>query len=307
MARLFWTPAVAFGFAMHLAVPVIAQVAPEQPKQNETASQRKNGDGEKQSVPFSIPVRVLEVPEEVEMSERYRQEASQREEEDLLAQKSMAGSTQEIVLWTKVQVILAALGTLALIVTILLNRTATLAAISASKAADESNKLAKSQVALQNRPWIVSLGWQIRGNGEQGAVEAYGFDFQWRNFGITPAINLVMITAPADSDTDFPNGEPNFTASAKRAGEQVIGPQSNFSSPAVWFTPEQIFASAQTPIRIRGAVKYDTLFDELIGRRTDVAIDIRYVGRAGLDQIKAGNISTHNFEATAVGAISKMT
>jgi len=111
-----------------IANPALSQQA----EQQEPQSQGEGSAEQSNPTPFSVPVRILENPEQAEADKRSQQEASQREIEDLTAQQGMAKGTQDIVWLSKLQLALAFAGTLALLYTIALNRRATNAAVTAN-------------------------------------------------------------------------------------------------------------------------------------------------------------------------------
>lgn len=220
-----WLAGIALGLAFSLSGPLSAQVSPEQSEPNQAEGQRQESGGQAGPAPFSVPVRILEEPEESESAEREQQKATQREIEDLLAQQSMADSTKEIVFWTRLQVVLATLGTIALIYTILLNRKATLAAI---RAADT----ARDAIGVE-RAWILLLGqsiYQMRDVVVNGVLhdQVVGFDLRWQNFGRSPAVNAVGYADFRIVDAE--KAIPKFVATAKPDNSSSVVAQGTWIS-----------------------------------------------------------------------------
>jgi hypothetical protein len=132
------------------AFPLSAEEAkPDQPK-----SQGENQAEDHKSFEPSIPIRILENPKKSEADKRQEQEDTKREIEDLAAQKTMAKATEDIVWYTKLQLILAALGTAVLLYSLALTRMATSAAVNATEAAQNDLKLAHPPKLRITRPLI---------------------------------------------------------------------------------------------------------------------------------------------------------
>lgn len=96
MPTRYWIIAIALGLTF-TTTQLSAQSANEA-VENQANGDRQDGSRKQQASPLGIPVRILEQPEQAEDAKRQREEAGQREKENLIAQKSMANSTEEIVL-----------------------------------------------------------------------------------------------------------------------------------------------------------------------------------------------------------------
>ena len=136
-----WLAAIAFGVAA-LSGSSSAQ-SPEKAKPNQPESQGQNSGGDGRAAPFSVPVRILEQPEESESAKLEKEVAAKREVEDLLAQQSMANLTEQIVFWTKLQFALGVGGTIALLYMFHLTRKATKAA---EAAVDITRQIGQSEI-----------------------------------------------------------------------------------------------------------------------------------------------------------------
>jgi hypothetical protein len=165
-------------------------------KEELAQGQWRKESGENSASPLGIPIRIVEEPEKAQDAQRQQKESSQREVEDLLAQQSMAKATEEIVVWTRLQFLLAFFGTGALIYSLHLNRKATNAAVAASEAARDA-------IGVE-RAWVTHL-FPHYGNvadsrviipTPEGQVEKYiksGLIFRiaWQNSGRSPALGVI--------------------------------------------------------------------------------------------------------------------
>ena len=196
---------------------------------------------------------------------------------------------------------MATIGAAALIYSLYLNRRATYAAVAASTAATESNRIAREQ----QRAWLTFRGWEVAGYGEPGHIQHYIIKIGWRNTGATPAFRVMVLTAPIDNPI-FKDGVPNF-GGVDDDDRVVVGPNGEFMSPDQGFTPEQIFDAKTTVIIIRCAISYDTAFVDLHDRRTDTTFEVRYIGAASLDGLRQGNFVPANLQVRPLGGKSAMT
>ena len=76
------------------------------------------------------------------------------EHHDLNAQKSMAKSTETIVLWTKISMALAAVGAILIWLTLVETRKTTKAAVKATDEATATNEIARKQYQAGFKPWL---------------------------------------------------------------------------------------------------------------------------------------------------------
>jgi len=157
---------------------------------------------------IGIPVRVISMPSAVE--DKQRSEASAKiEEENLNAQKSVAASTVAMVGLTKTQIFIAAIGTLGLLFSLILNWYATRAASLAATAAMNSNRLAREIAWTDRRPWLSISTPEITsvhlvGSGFFGGDDSYWFEYSVKisNSGKTPAMKVHVWHAMADIGDD---------------------------------------------------------------------------------------------------------
>lgn len=181
MFKRAWVAGILLGLSFSLAGPVIAQ-SPEQPEENQTENDGQNQSGFSGNTVFGFTVRLFEEPEESESSKRQQKEAAEREENDLIAQKSMADSTKEIVWLTKIQLALALAGTFALLWTLYLNRRATDAAVNAVKVTRE---IGEKQV----RAYIGRETDILKNSVDHGSNKPIGIQVgvSLKNYGNSPA------------------------------------------------------------------------------------------------------------------------
>jgi len=132
------------------------------------------------------------------LEDKQRSEASTKiEEENLNIQKSVATSTLAMVGLTKAQIIIAAIGTLGLLFSLILNWRATRAASLAAAAAMNSNRLAEENAWADRRPWLSISTPEITsvhlsGSGWDGGDDSYWFEYTVKlsNSGKTPATKV---------------------------------------------------------------------------------------------------------------------
>ncbi|MDF1608492.1 hypothetical protein PZ897_09920 [Hoeflea sp. YIM 152468] len=268
---------------------VVAQ-SPEQSEQNQAEGQRQD-DTRNQSPPsFSIPIRILEEPEQSESSKQQEQESAKREKQDLAAQKSMAESTKEIVWITKVQIGLAVFGAVALLYSLHLNRMS-------ARAAVDAVKIARANAEAELRAWVGYAHWSMDCFGKTGKVEAYLFRIHWKNYGVTPAKKVVAVAGSPEDPTKFGSDGPLFPF----IGDGAVNPPGVvFQTEPLTLTPEDVLATRERPVRLRSAIRYDCVFDGMNVRVSDVTIEIRYIGKAGIEAIRVGAINPDNFAVAPI-------
>lgn len=158
------------------------------------------------SMPISLPVRIIDGPPKT-IAERQASEASEgREIENLAAQKSVAESTRFIVGLTFAQIVLALLGTLALLITLYF----TSKSLAQSVTANENTRMAiktehentqrsiRAYLGVNNINQIVALQ-EPRPMVEGEEADTFLIvDFQ--NFGQTPALDVIVFVRPAFHD-----------------------------------------------------------------------------------------------------------
>ena len=147
----------------------------------EALDQQTEGDGQNAGkgspAPLGLPVRILEDPEEVESAKRAQSRAEQREIDDLVAQQNAAEAAEGAFKVGIAQTILAFFGTLALIYSLLLNRTATKAAVDAVKVSERTG-------VAQVRAYVGIAVSEVRLTG--GPITT---DIEFKNFGQSAARN----------------------------------------------------------------------------------------------------------------------
>ncbi|MEQ8481847.1 MAG: hypothetical protein RIC18_14410 [Hoeflea sp.] len=249
----------------------------EQPVDNQSKSDRQDDSSKSKAAPFGFPVRILEEPEESESSKRQQKESAEREEKDLVAQESMANSTEQIVLWTKLQFVLAAAGTLALLYTIHLNRRATKAAVEASDAARDALGAERAWIANNTITRAFLTNAVIDDVLEP---EAFGFLLEWKNFGRSPAILREIIshhriTAPDEPVPEFIMPETSFTPRTS-----LIAPGVGFQSgiQAIRYSEYTQLQERKQRLYIYGRVRYSDTFNPELVRETQFCAELQFNG-----------------------------
>lgn len=253
--------------------------------QEQTQSQRERQYSGDKPFRFGLPVRILEEPEEAEDAKRQQQESAQREIDDLIAQQSMANSTEEIVLWTRLQFLLAFGGTCALIYSLHLNRTATNAAVKAADAAREA--------LGAERAWLTFRRFEagtVEGSEIVGVKINKGFllQLEWTNCGRSPSIRTnIFVTKKVIGRAET---IPVFEASEVPAdqGYGICGPSMTVWSPTIFLNDEETanFKSKAVRVIVYSKVTYrDTMSPEVV-RSTELCAEILYEGEKAVGDSK---------------------
>jgi hypothetical protein len=168
-----------------VAVPANSQNLSEQiqPLKEEYGSNFKD---------FSVPVRIIESPDEAQHTIQLQHDNSERELRNLFAQESVAKSTEKIVWLTILQCILAAIGTIALIYSLLLNRIATQAALHAAQAARDTVNISSETAKRELRAYVSVDPTKI---GTVMIDKIIRVPLTIRNCGNTPASDMSVCTA----------------------------------------------------------------------------------------------------------------
>jgi hypothetical protein len=185
-----------FFASMVLATHVCAQEAKGVPPKAPSQQEGKNGkasDTQPNASEPSIPVRIVESPEETQRTRDREGASDKHESDDLKAQQRAADSAdrsataaewQVITAWWQVGVGIS--GILALLVTIGFTIRATNAAVAASNAAMEANKDARELFASEQRPWLALKRPEISASLDDGEISLF-FSINAENTGNTPA------------------------------------------------------------------------------------------------------------------------
>lgn len=174
---------------------ISCSVSAEEAKPDQAKSQGATQGAQDKTRPFSLPVRVIEYPEQSEADKRQQNESRQREVKDLAAQQSMADGTQDIVWLSKLQLFLASFGALALLYSLHLTR--------------EATKAAKDAIHLDNRPWLdfeVKVASDVDRNDTDNYPKGIGVDIQVvvTNYGKSPALGVrTTVTEVLPREWDF--------------------------------------------------------------------------------------------------------
>jgi len=166
----------------------------------------------------ALRIRIVEPPEEAKTRERREAISAQNEKEDLEAQKGMAVSAAYTMYFTGLQIILSIGGFAGLFYTLYLTWTAT-------RLAEESNKITRESAQRQLRPYIVYEATKtsvVRVDGD--GRKRLELDISLRNSGLSPGILTAISNA-------------NYAP----IGKGKWGPRENAWRPArIVFGPNQI-------------------------------------------------------------------
>lgn len=248
----------------------------------------------------ALPVTIVESPQDAEHARDREQKADEHEADDLDAQRRAASAAERSattaegqIIPTWIQATVAIVGTAALLITIWFSIRATNAAVLSAKLAKEAIDVARDTAQIELRAWIGHDLVNVSGLGVEGAVDHYIFVMSFKNVGATPASGLIGAFARA-TEKCFSGPEVDFSDSFPT----VMAPSVTFSGAPIAFTPAEIIGMRERPQRIRGAVRYDTVFPAISQRQTDITIEIAYIGKADLAEITRGGISPGSFSFT---------
>jgi hypothetical protein len=129
--------------------------------------------------PFRLPVVIIETPDQAAINDQRYQDSRQRELDDLSAQQSMAKSTARIEVYTLFEIGLAALGTVALVISLYLTTRAL--------------RITREFGMIQMRAYVfcekTTIEWDESRvptvTTQQRSIKM--IVFHWRNSGLTPA------------------------------------------------------------------------------------------------------------------------
>ncbi|BCG77800.1 hypothetical protein [Mesorhizobium sp. 113-3-3] len=256
-----------------------AQGVADQTIPSQSEGRRQGNGGNNSTQPFSVPVRILEEPEEAESTKLEKQEAAQREIDDLAAQQGVDQSTKKLVLLTIAQTVLAFFGTIALLYSLLLNRKATYAAVEASTAAREA-------IGVE-RAWLTFSGMRNEFHTDlkmpDGVVHAKAIAFspKWMNTGRTPALKSEALSM--GNIIGFEDPIPEFTPK-DNDGEvmaMVIGPGVTVNSFPFYVVGDNLTAllGRHKRVAIYSKVTYADVYQPGITRCSECCISIKYKGQ----------------------------
>ena len=277
---------------MCLIVTFAPQLASESRAQGDTAASASASQQQNEPAPPSVIQ-----PQMTELD--YRISCVRPEDHDaadLCEQRRMAQAAEEAVFWARWQTLISVLGFSAVFVSLILSAVATRAASRAAKAAENA-------IVVENRAWISFRQWNF-GIDNDGTSAHPHFRFLWINKGKTPALNIQAWTGRAEAECFKGGLEIAFDESTTN---MPIGPDGEFRSAPIFFTPQEIMASSQIPIRIRHSVRYKTAFPDLGERFSDLTLEVIYRGTAGIGEIAVGHIGPENFAVRPIGEFNRMT
>ncbi len=181
------------------------------PKDNAGQTRTQSETAPEQPPPPPLTVQQLRPPPPA-CDERC-QAAEEREKDDLIAQRSMASSAEDLVGLTLGQILLGIAGVGLLFYTLHLTRQANRAAIRAAKAAEDAVEATTDTAKQQLRAYISSgrILWRTYETGEPKQVTGYGVAIEWKNNGATPArrgraaANLTITKDSLPQDFKYPD------------------------------------------------------------------------------------------------------
>lgn len=129
---------------------------------------------------------------------------------DCLQQQSSA-TDRSLLIATTIGIALSAIGTMALVITIVLSHKATEAAVEAADAAKLAVSLARDSAAREFRPYVSFEKHSLAWNHNNGVVTSWSVRIHWQNTGVTSAsdvrsrTNFAVIPGKLPPDFDFPD------------------------------------------------------------------------------------------------------
>lgn len=255
-------------FAVVLGAIALASLGQAQESEEQTHRGTNEEEAAANNFPVPLPVVVIEPEETAVASQRAKEETTQREKEDLIAQQGMDSATRRMANFALWQTILIAIGTVALIYTLWLTRKA---AGSAQAAVDVTREIGQKQAmayvhvvqafipkrATKDAPTLASISGK-----ERARVE-----IQLENIGATIAKNVKVRFEVFDEtlkdakfrEIDYSNEEPLSNIAPKQK------PVSSIISDlpkVIKETEASQTSEAGLSLRIlRGEVVYDDVFD----------------------------------------------
>lgn len=147
-----------------------------------------NASNKHSAPPFSVPVRILEQADNKTDADRMREaEADQRDKEDLVTQQEMSKFAQWTFFLSVGQFILAIIGALGLLITLVLTRRSLVAAEQATKTSVQAVTLTQKISERELRAYVLVEETEIRYLPNGASEVIIGF----KNTGQTPALDLV--------------------------------------------------------------------------------------------------------------------
>lgn len=281
-----WLFITAVGLA--LASPTLAQTpddqgvtqgSPTPESQTATSTEDDNTSAEG----FSLPVRIIESPDESKRSGEIERQTQEHDAADLEAQQRAAKAAEDSARaaewqkWPTVwQVRLGFVAAFGLIVSLILNVVATKAAFKAIGVAEDIGKRELRAYMNYGIPVVIGAGDEADLSVRVGVY----FFPAFKNFGVTPA-NKAMVTSvrhviePTESVP--PVQKPTEPPPDGFKGAQV-GPQSHHSGYRILFTLDELrrFSAAGKRMIISARIDYEDVFGE--PHYTEACIEVDVVG-----------------------------
>lgn len=184
---------------VYIALTTLGQA--QEKTQNEQGQATTQQEPSK-SLPFSIPIHIVEDKTATEARKTGEYKTSQREIEDLIAQQGMNSATQMMAQYAYWSTILVGFGTVLLIITLWLTRQANRAA---QAAVEVTREIGEAQVRAYLTISSINA-WYATVQVNQKITKKWSIEFKLRNSGHTPARNIWckvdIITPRAEASGD---------------------------------------------------------------------------------------------------------
>ena len=260
MSRCYWLPViVVVGLVLGNQTPCAQGIPGPAPSPEKQTSQ---GAGQSKQEPFRLPVIIFETPEQAMADQRRQAESDKHDAADLDAQKRAAQAAEEQVFPSWLGTILGALGTALLIWTLFETRKSTRTARDAANSAEKT--------LHSTRAWLMHESVDAGRNKNGGLLMPDGsitpvkdgliFFLKWRNWGATPAIEMMQFfdCRLIDADAPIPLFVPDWPKNSTN-----IPPGSPFGFHPITLNDADsadVRAGRKVPI-VYGAVRYKDIFE----------------------------------------------
>lgn len=239
-----------------------------QPSSQEKQTETQKGNSYDDGGGFSIPVRVIEDPVDAQHARDREASSDKHEADDLEAQRKAAdaaerGATasERQIIPTYLQLLIAFVGTTALLYTLILNRQANRNTIRAVKLAEDANKITEDTSRKQLRAYIglASGGITLDLSKNRGLAIVV-----MQNYGQTPAHEMLQWLSIEILDVDEVFQEPAKPAPGVFISKSMISPGQNAQ---VTFGRHfrdgelQAIRDGQKAFFIRGWIEYIDVFE----------------------------------------------